>query len=54
VLTGPQPGITRDSIHVDFQSPLHPMHRFQLVDTAGIRGTTAASRSRYSTVDGMV
>ena len=37
-LTGPQPGITRDPIRSLLPPHSHPLYRFHVVDTAGIRG----------------
>ena len=37
-LTGPQPGITRDPIRSILPLQSHPLYRFHVVDTAGIRG----------------
>ena len=37
-LTGPQPGITRDPIRSLLPTTSHPLYRFHVVDTAGIRG----------------
>jgi predicted GTPase len=53
LLTGPQAGITRDSIAIKWRLAKHPDHIFELVDTAGIRGVTELAHSRFDRVDSM-
>eukprot|EP00461_Guttulinopsis_vulgaris_P001283 UN01283 len=52
VLTGPQAGVTRDSIEIQYDDDKkYPNHSFHLVDTAGLKGVTAHKHSRYDLVD---
>jgi small GTP-binding protein len=51
LLTGPQPGITRDSIKLDYNDPKFPNHHFELIDTAGLKGITQHQHSRFDLVD---
>lgn len=53
VLTGSQPGVTRDSIAVEWEHEDFPKHRFELVDTAGLKGVTRLAHSRLKPVDSM-
>lgn len=50
LLTGPQPGITRDSINIEWEDNRFPQFRFELTDTAGLRGTSAFAHSRFDRV----
>ena len=50
VVTGPQPGITRDSISCPLPASSHPQYAFSVVDTAGIRGGQI-TRAAFSRVD---
>lgn len=51
VLTGSQPGVTRDAVPVDWFDPRHKNYRFSLVDTAGLKGTTHTQHERVHQVD---
>lgn len=51
VLTGAQPGVTRDSVSLEYENKHFPKHRFELVDTAGLRGVSREEHSKYSSVD---
>lgn len=53
LLTGPQPGVTRDSVRVNWVDQRFPQYRFELVDTAGMRGTTLQAHSHFDRVDSM-
>lgn len=37
MVVGDQPGVTRDAVAVQFQDERFPRHRFNIVDTAGLR-----------------
>ncbi len=51
LLTGPQAGITRDSVSVDWSDARFPHHALEIVDTAGMRGVSEYSHSRFDRVD---
>lgn len=53
VLTGEQPGVTRDQVKIEFQSASYPSYLFELVDTAGLKGLTVEKISRFGDVDGL-
>jgi predicted GTPase len=53
LLTGPQAGITRDSVAVRWRDGRHPDHVFELVDTAGMKGVTEFAHSKFDRVDSM-
>jgi len=53
LLTGPQPGVTRDSITVQWDDDRFPQYKFELVDTAGMKGTTTFAHSKFDRVDSM-
>lgn len=51
LLTGPQAGITRDSVAIKWADERFPDHKFELVDTAGMKGVTEFAHSKFDRVD---
>lgn len=51
LVTGEQAGVTRDSCTLDFIDERFDDVKFRIVDTAGLRGTTARAHKRYSNPD---
>jgi GTPase len=53
VLTGDQPGVTRDPIAVPWKDVRHEDFDFRLIDTAGLKGTSTVARSMFAKVDSL-
>jgi predicted GTPase len=51
VLTGAQPGVTRDAIAIQWQDRRFPSYRFEIVDTAGLKGLSDWKLNRFADVD---
>lgn len=53
MVVGSQPGVTRDSVGVDFFDPRLPGFSFHLMDTAGLKGVQAKAWRDFSQADSL-